>query len=281
MTTLGGNLNDTISTFRTVESSTVAENFYLFNVFGVNEVENVVIETIVNSGTIVLHIPDDTINNNEGLCIGIQRIDTIDKHHTTLSGNTTTTYHTNGSIEFVLNLVFNGNCRGSVYCGNTTIKDVYIIFIECLEMGRIYVGIIVCISVETNLNGIIAIGGNIERSDMFGHLNGVLTVFISHRRIVTISKSLNTNTSEGLTGTCIIYSTLHLFHLVLGSRNLFLGSRSSHFFLLILCYIILREGLADAEEHKEAETCTKSGLLHHIITIICLHNLCVLYYSAR
>ena len=61
-----------ISAFCTITGSTVLDNFYAFNVIGVDDVEHVVDKALVQRAAVVLHIEHYTINNDERLCIAVE-----------------------------------------------------------------------------------------------------------------------------------------------------------------------------------------------------------------
>ena len=72
MSALGGDFQHTVGALCTIDGRTVAEHFYTFDIFRIDQIEDVVIETVVQSGTSVLHIPNHSIDNHERLCIGIE-----------------------------------------------------------------------------------------------------------------------------------------------------------------------------------------------------------------
>ena len=72
MSALGGDFQHTVGALCTIDGRTVAEHFYTFDIFWIDQIEDVVIETVVQSGTSVLHIPNHSIDNHERLCIGIE-----------------------------------------------------------------------------------------------------------------------------------------------------------------------------------------------------------------
>ena len=112
LASLGGDAQNTIGTFRTIEGGTIAEHLYGFNIFGVNQIEYIVDETIVNGGTIILHVPNHAIDNYQGLCIGIERIDTIEQHHRPLSELSATIDGAQRGIECVFEISLNGDGAG-------------------------------------------------------------------------------------------------------------------------------------------------------------------------
>ena len=57
--------HDAVGTFCTVESGTVLEDFNAFDVFGVDDVEDIVQEALVKRGAVILHVHDDTIDDDQ------------------------------------------------------------------------------------------------------------------------------------------------------------------------------------------------------------------------
>ena len=72
MSALGRDFQYAVSSLRTIEGGTVSEDFYTFDVFGIDEVEDIVIETVVQRGATVLHIPNDSVDNDKRLRIGVE-----------------------------------------------------------------------------------------------------------------------------------------------------------------------------------------------------------------
>ena len=67
LTTLGGDFNHTVTTLGTIERRTILDDLDIGDVFWVENVEDVVNETCVERCTIVLHIPNHSIDNHQRL----------------------------------------------------------------------------------------------------------------------------------------------------------------------------------------------------------------------
>ena len=268
MATLGGDAEDTVGTLGTIEGRTIIENLNGFDVFGVNDVEYVIEETIVEGRTVVLHIPHDAIDNDEGLCVGIERTDTIDKHGCTLCGHTATADSADVGVEVVLNIVFNGNGAGFL-CNHLGIcHNVNTILIESLEVGSVEVGVLICCTLDGNLGSVVlgvAFGnGHVESRDVFGDFDGVSTIVVGQRGIVAVVECLNAYTSERCVGGSIVNVAANLTHSNGGRLG---GGSSLARRSLCLC---ARED-ARAREEEQADTSTKCSL-HKIIAFILIHN---------
>ena len=83
LTTLCIDENDTVCTACTINRCSVLEHLDVTDIIYINGVENVVVYTHVVCLTALLHIPDDTINDKQGLCVCIERVETADEHDVT------------------------------------------------------------------------------------------------------------------------------------------------------------------------------------------------------
>ena len=80
--------NYTIGCTCTIDGCTVLENLYVTYIVYVNCIEDIVVKTHVDRLVTLLHIPNDTVDNEQRLCIRVQRVDTADKHRVTDTGST-------------------------------------------------------------------------------------------------------------------------------------------------------------------------------------------------
>ena len=273
VTALRGDAEDTVGTFGTVERNAIAEHLDVFDVFRVDEIEDIVEEAIVDGTTVELHIPDYAIDDDEGLGVGVEGVDAVDEHHGPLGSHSATGYRADGGVELIVELILEGDGRGRVEGGVGSVEDIDAIGVEGTETLGIDVGIGSLVATDAHLHGVVAFGGDIEGGDVFGNADDVFTVFVGHGGVAVVGKRLHAHTGEGLTGAGIIDDAADVFHDVLRSVGLLLlGSRSFGLFRIGGRNVVLRESLADAEEHKEADTGAKSSLLYLKVSIICLHS---------
>ena len=188
MSALCRDFQHAIGALRTIEGSTVAKDFYTFDVFGIDEVEDVVIETVVQRGAAVLHVPNDTIDNDKRLRIGVERVDAIDKHGCALGRKSTTVDGTDRSIEVVLDISFGRNTAGFNRGILRFVENRGAVVIEREEFTVVEIGIGGYPVVESYLNSIVSVGGDEKRGDMFGYAELVGTFFVGKRRIKFIAE---------------------------------------------------------------------------------------------
>ena len=188
MSALGRDFQYAVSSLRTIEGGTVAKDFYTFDVFGIDEVEDIVIETVVQRGATVLHVPNDSVDNDKRLCIGVERVDAIDEHGCTLGRKSTTIDGTDRGIEVVLDISFGRNTAGFDRGILRFVENGGAIVIEREEFTVVEIGIGGYPVVESYLNGIVSVGGDEKRGDMFGYTELVGAFFIGKRRIKFIAE---------------------------------------------------------------------------------------------
>ena len=106
MTTPGLDDDDSVGSLCTIESRSIAENGYFLYIGRRNVVENIVVETIMEHHASILLLYDDTINDNQGLCIDIEGVQTVYKHHASRACIAITGYRmyfcTHALLDFVL-----------------------------------------------------------------------------------------------------------------------------------------------------------------------------------
>ena len=77
---LGGNQDDAIGTTCAIEGCGILQHLHLVDVLRGDIGEDVIKLPTMQCGTVLLHVLLDAINHDERLGIGIQRIETTDKH---------------------------------------------------------------------------------------------------------------------------------------------------------------------------------------------------------
>jgi len=233
LASLSGDLNHTIRSLRTIERSTIVQDFHLFDVLYVKQVEQVVVITVMKGRTVILHIPDYAIHNNQRLSDGVQRVDTVDKHGCTLGWQSTTRHNAKRAVQRALDFTFYGNRtrifdrRGRV--GNQ--RRSVLIERYGSNLVTVQLGVLAGSCLDGQLYRVIVRTRDIQCSDKFGSAQGVLTVFVSHRGIQTVIQCLHTHTGHGFLGSSVEDGTGNLTHHVLISIGLFCHRRC--------CYAII------------------------------------------
>ena len=85
MTTFGGNQDNTIRTPCTVDGSGILENLYLLDVVGIDVEQQIRIVANMKRVARFLHVVNHTVDNDQWLSIGIQGVQTTNKHGTSIT----------------------------------------------------------------------------------------------------------------------------------------------------------------------------------------------------
>ena len=240
MTTLGGDEDDTISTLGTIESSTVLHDLNLLDIGRIDVQEEVGIVAIVESGTRLLHVTNDTINNDEGLCIGVERAETANEHGRAVAR----TARAVDGMDIGTKVVFD---FGLGRIGRSVVD-------QCLSDSS-HIGAIL-------IHGLELIGNHrdvellVARSDAYlltkisrcmhkqrccecGHLDGELTLLVGHGSIVAVIERLYLDTSEGFFRYSIDDDTLHFHGGILGLLHLYFLLDDSFLYFFDIFHIVL------------------------------------------
>ena len=155
-TTACRNLYHAVGSARTIECRTVLNYLNVFDVFRVNNVEHVVDESIVQGGAVVLHILQHAVDNDKRLCIGVKRVEAIDKHNGTLRWHATAIDGANGRSEVVFNFVFDGERTGVVQRQGGYVVDLRAVGIERANKSGVKAYVLVYIALDGYLRGVVA-----------------------------------------------------------------------------------------------------------------------------
>ena len=277
-TTLGCDLNNAIGTLGTIESSTGREYFHIFDILYVKTCQHVVEEAIVDGRSIILQIPNNTIDNNQRLSCCIKWVQTIDEHGSTLTRHSTTHQSTNRTIQRIFNIAFNRDGSGIV--GRHRIVTEYLITIleEGFENGIIEIHIYITIF-NSNLNRIVFGSSHIQSGNKHRNGNGITTVLISHRSVTDVIQCLYLNTTQRLLGSSIENLSTNFFHLIgrSGRQDTFLGNLHFLFFLYTLINILSIQR-RNAYQEEKAQAYAK-GLFQKIISSYIFHRRIFLNYQ--
>ena len=240
MTALGGDEDDTISTLGTIESCTVLHDLNLLDIGRIDVQEEVGIVAIVEGGTCLLHITNDTVNNDKGLCIGIERAETANEHGRTVARATRAVDGMNIGTKVVLDFGLGRIGRSVVdHC----LRD-------CSHIGAILIHGLELIGNHRDVEHLVA------RSDAYllteisrcvhiqsccecGHLDGELTLLVGHGSIVAVIECLYLDTSEGLFRYSIDDDTLHFHGGILGLLHLYFLLDDSFLYFFGIFHIVL------------------------------------------
>ena len=263
----------TVGTLGTVEGRSVLHHFHAFDIVGIDDVEHVVHEALVERGTVVLHIHHDTVDNDEGLGVGIQRVQAINEHGSTLGGHTAAVDGAHRTAEFFFDFFFNRKGIGLVEPRRLVVVHGSAVEVEILLHALVQVHILVGSTLEGELGRVVVL--NIDEKNVYklGDIDGVLTVVLGQGTIETIVQSLHFHTCKGLLGSGIIDVTRNLFHFILGC-NCFLGYRLRRFGVVGFHFSPVLRGLCRKDtstgEHEKADTCSKRSL-HQVNFLSIIH----------
>ena len=224
-------------------------------------------------GTVVLHIHHDTVDNDEGLGVGIQRVQAINEHGSTLGGHTAAVDGAHRTAEFFFDFFFNRKGIGLVEPRRLVVVHGSAVEVEILLHALVQVHILVGSTLEGELGRVVVL--NIDEKNVYklGDIDGVLTVVLGQGTIETIVQSLHFHTCKGLLGSGIIDVTRNLFHFILGC-NCFLGYRLRRFGVVGFHFSPFLRGLCRKDtstgEHEKADTCSKRSL-HQVNFLSIIH----------
>ena len=177
----------------TIECGSVFKHFHTVDVLGVKEVEHIIHKAVVDGGTIVLHIPNHTVDNHERLGVGVEGVDAVDEHHGTLGIQAATADGAHIGVEHVLDFGFHrlGTCQ--VELGRAGVHDGSPIGVLLTDEAAIKDGVLIFCTLDGKLCGVIAVGGDIEGRDKGGHFDGIRTFGVGHRGVLAVGQSLYTH----------------------------------------------------------------------------------------
>ena len=211
----------------------------------------------MESHTGLLHVAHNTINNNERLCVGIQRIKTTDEQGGTITRTSRTIDGMDVSTKGVFNLVFNSR-RSSIidFCDRCS-QHIGAILIHGTELvgnhGNIEVSTLPNAHLLTKILG----GVNKERRGKSGYTDGKFALCIGHGGETVVVECLHLHTGKRSLGGGINDNTLHFLHGILRLLLDRSGLLDNSFLLGAFCIdhliIILRIGGRNAQCQKYAD----------------------------
>ena len=202
LSTLRCNFDHTVRSFRSIQRSTIVQYFYLLDILDVEQIEQIVIISVVKRCAVILHVPNHTIHNDQRLSDGVQRVDTVDEHGSTLSRKSTTGHDAERAVQRVFHFTLNGNrariinrCCRIGHQGCSVLIEWY-----GSNLVAIQLDILTGSCLDRQLHRVVIRTGNIQCCDKFRSTQGVLTVFVGHRCIQTVVQCLHTHTGHRLFG---------------------------------------------------------------------------------
>ena len=242
MSALGVDQDDAIGTTGTVEGGGILQHCHLVDILrrdGRQHIEDV---ALMQRQPALLHVELHTVEDDEGLCIGIDRTDTADKHCSALLKVAGMHVHANIATQLLGHLLIDGQ---SIAVGDETVlgRDGGAVLIHGREG--------IAEHRDTHLLGGIAGDDTYllrhvlrrlheEHGGEGGHLDGELTITIGHGSITVIVEGLQAYTGQGRLGGGIDHKTFHIDGRILignlGTLRCLEGRRG-----LLLIEIILRK----------------------------------------
>ena len=255
---LGGDDDDTVATLGTIECGSVLQNLHVVDVFRVNVEKQVVVIAIMESHTGLLHVAHDAIDNDERLCISIQRIQTTDEHGGAISWTTRTVDGTHVGSKDVLNFGINSLRSGVVDFSHWSGRHIGAILVHNAELVGNHDDMKVTSLSNAHLLAKILCSVDKERCGKGWHTDGKLALCISHGGETVVVERLHLHTSEWCLSGGIDDNTLHFLH---GILRLFLdrsGLLDNSFLLGAFCIdhlvIILGKGsIGNGQCEKNAD----------------------------
>ena len=267
LTATGVDEQDAVTALGTVERRTVLDDAYFLYVIGVDDVEDIVDEAIVERGAVVLHIDEHAIDDYEGLRIRVKGVEAIDEERCTLCRHTATADGAHATSKVLLHFVLNGQGIGGLNQQGLVVVERGAIVIEIITHASHKVGLGDDVIFDSYLEGIVTFGCNVEHIAELGHLDGIGSVVLSNGRIITVVECTNLDTACGQLGGSIVDVALNFLQLILWC-SLSLG-RSG---LLGLGFVIATLGSlcgkhTRTRKHEKADTGAESPLHHEISSI--------------
>ena len=112
---LGLDQDDTIAALGTIERRGILHHRDFLDIFRVDVEQQVGVVANMERRTVLLHILDDTVDDNEWLCVGIQRVKTTYKHGRAIAGTAGAGDGTYIGSQPLFDVAFHGLCRGGAY----------------------------------------------------------------------------------------------------------------------------------------------------------------------
>ena len=169
------------------------------------------------------HIGNDSVNNNQWLCVGIERVQAVHEHGHTHPRHTTARNGMYISTQLVLNLPVNANFIRIIihsHCFFTRSRprsriDRIESIAENISIHRVFS------PTDWNLKGIIAITPHPKGSYIYRDLDHVIPFLVSHSRIACVIECRDTDTRSRLLSSIIIDTSFNFAHRNLRQHGLY------------------------------------------------------------
>ena len=210
---------------------------------------------------------NDTIDDDERLSVGIQRIKTTNEHGRAIAGTAGAADGMNIGTKRVLDFGLNGVGCSVVHSSFHLRGHLRTVLIHGLELIRDHDDAQRRLAI-TNAYLLTEIAGraNEERCGKGGNLNGELTLLVGHGCIVAVVERLYLDTCQRFLGNGIDDSTLHLHCGILRLFRRCLLLDDSLYDLVFVFYIILSTG-RQRDSHCQKNTHTENIISFHTVDV--------------
>ena len=192
--------NDTVGTFRTIECRTIAHHSHLLNVVGIDVRQDVIEESVVQHGTAILLINDNIIDNNDRLCIDIQRVESLNEHHAADAGRTIALLRVDHCAKLLLHLFLDVHGIGVLeVAGSKVVQYIDLSLILATECCGIQARLLLLLVTEQTLpDRVVVRRSNVKGRSKHGCLQQIGAVVFCKGTVAIQTVSLHNGTCYGL-----------------------------------------------------------------------------------
>ena len=219
--------DDAVTATGTVEGRAVAHHRHLLDVAGIQAGENVVVESLVEQLTAVLLLDDDIVDHNEGLCVGVQRVQTLNEHHATHARRAVAADGVYLTAQLLLDFLLDVKGVGIGEVGHRAVATVVG---RCgvfgIEEGAEEFNILLLLAfLQADAHGVVVGSRHHDRRAEHRHLQFVGTVVLGEYAIALDLGSTHDGAADGLAGGSVEHLSAHGTGLILLFLNLEGGYR--------------------------------------------------------
>ena len=167
-------------TLGSIEGSTVFQHLDTLNVVDVKVSQDVVGVTVVQHLAVVLHIHEHTVDDDQRLGIAPERVDTLDEHGVTHTGNTATAHCANIGTKTLGNKGINAQLGIIVkMTGLTAHRSDGLTAIGLAEGIAVELAVGLAIADGTLLQ-VVTIDAHYDRTGVCGYFQLIISLFVGH-----------------------------------------------------------------------------------------------------
>ena len=267
MATLGINQDDAVGTTGTIEGGGVLQYRHLLDIVRRDVGQDVIELSAVQRRAHALHVLLNAVDDNQGLSVAGDTIQTANEHGGSTVGSRRTENATDIATELIGNLVVDGHPETVDLCGlgggvvNTCAIHRSKLVAQHLDVYRLRA----VASDDAHLLRDELRGKHIEGGGKRWHLDGEAAILIGHGRVAVIAQGTQLDTGQRLFRGQVGHRTLERYRGIAGLLQLrTVGLFDAGLHLLFLFVVGLGEGGCGESQCERADNNPEAAVLHHI-----------------